>query len=132
MQRFGASDPLPRQMDPIHLFRMQLHLLMVMIKAALKGYPVGEFRKRAVMDTAGRLHQAISEMSPDTFTTPLAFHLLRERVKLICVMAMAIISEEYPLGIHRREAVLENMDSLVEAVFPEKNLILFHDILKAA
>ena len=47
-------------------------------------------------------------------------------------MAIAIISNDYPLGIHRREAVLDNMEIIIENVFPRQKISLSHEVLMAA
>lgn len=132
MKRFGPSQIRPHQMDEHHLFLMRLHLLMVMIKAKLKGYPAGEFRKKAAFENATELHRTVSRMDISQLALASSSHLFRERVKLLCVMATAIVSEDYPLGVHRREAVLDNIDNLTSTVFPTKRLTLFHDVLNAA
>lgn len=119
-------------MDEQHVFLMRLHLLMVMIKAKLKGYPTGTFRKTAVLENAAELHRLVMHTDLSGLGSHRSSHILKERVKLLSIMAMAIISEDYPLGIHRREAVLENIDNLMESVFSKKKLILFHDVLNAA
>jgi hypothetical protein len=47
-------------------------------------------------------------------------------------MATAIVSESYPLGIHRQQAVQENIDMIVGYAFPDRQLELFPDVLKVA
>lgn len=121
-----------REMNEDEVFLMYLHLLIVMIKASLKGYPIGETRKTAALNTAGTVHKLISNMDLSSLGLKTSSHLFRERVKLLSVMASAIISEDYPLGIHRREAVMDNIQIITEYAFPNKNLELFHEVLKVA
>ncbi len=111
---------------------MHLHLLIVIIKASLKGYPTGEFRKAAALNTAGTIHNIISNLDLSFLALKTSSHLFRERVRLLSVMAAAIISEDYPLGIHRREAVMDNIEIITEYAFPNKNLELFHEVLRVA
>lgn len=132
MKRFGAQQPVSHKMDDTRIFLNRLHLLIVMVKAKLKGYPTGEVRKEAVLDNASRVYKGISDLDLSFLESPSSFHLFKERVKLLSVMATAIISEEYPLGIHRREAVVDNIDILIETVFPKQKVRLFHEVLKAA
>ena len=120
------------EMDALHLFRMRLHLLIIMVKARLEGYPVGRFRKEAVLENASLLHQETLRIDIRLPGSKSSTHLLKERVKLLSVMATAMISDEYPLGVHRRAAVLDNIESIVATVFPKQDFTLFHDILKAA
>ncbi|WDP88752.1 MAG: hypothetical protein HUN04_02975 [Desulfobacter sp.] len=139
MKRFGDNTEAPvTEMDQSHLFRMGLYLLMIMIKARLEGYPVGEFRKAAVIETASQVHKSVSRIDAQIAGIPShsqgtsAFHLFRERVKLLCVMATAMVSEEYPLGRHRRDAVLDNIESIGSFLFPGQDLSIYRNILKAA
>ncbi len=132
MKQFGPSRICPDAMDEQHVFLMRLHLLMVMITARLKGYPTGTFRKKAVLENAAEVHRLVMHTDLSGLGSHTSSHILKERVKLLSIMAMAIISEDYPLGIHRREAVLENIDNLMESVFSKKKCILFHDALNAA
>tara|TARA_B100000614_G_C14279393_1_gene382854 strand:- start:125 stop:484 length:360 start_codon:yes stop_codon:yes gene_type:complete len=119
-------------MDTHHLAFMRLHLLIIMIKARLEGYPVGKFRKKAVLDNAAELHRQTSDISFKIPGSRSVNHLFKERVKLLCVMAAAMISDDYPLGVHRRAAILDNIDSIVDTAFPHAKLDIFQDIFKAA
>nr|NJM01105.1 hypothetical protein [Desulfobacula sp.] len=132
MKRFGSTNLNMHEMDENEVFLMQLHLLVIMIKAALKGYPAGKYRKEAALNTAGTVHQLVSNLDLSFLELKTSSHLFRERVKLLSVMAAAIISEDYPLGIHRREAVRDNIDIITEYAFPNKNLELFHEVLRVA
>ncbi len=111
---------------------MRLHLLIVMVKAALKGYPLGENRKKAVRDNAAAVYNMVSHVDVTFQGSSSKIHMFRERVKLLSVMATAIASEQCPLGVHRREAVLNNIDRISEDAFPHKTLHLFPEILKVA
>lgn len=133
MKRFGSDTECSDQgMDSLHLFRQRLCLLIIMVKAKLKGYPVGSIRKSAVLENAAHLHKACARIDITLPESRSSIHLFKERVKLLSIMATAIISDEYPLGLHRREAVLENIESIINAAFPKQELPLFHDILMAA
>lgn len=119
-------------MDSVYLFRMRLQLMIIMVKAKLEGYPVGPFRKEAVLETASRLHKDVIRVDLRISGSKGTNHLFKERVKLLSVMATAIISDDYPLGVHRREAVLDNIETIVSLLFPEQDLSLYRRILKAA
>jgi len=119
-------------MEDTHIFLLRLHLLIVMVKAKLKGYPVGAYRKEAVLENSASVFKAIAKLNSSFFSSNPASHLFKERVKLLSVMATAIICEDYPLGIHRREAVLDNIEIIIQTVFPRQKISLFHDILMAA
>jgi hypothetical protein len=132
MKRFGPEKLNAKQAKETELFLMRLHLLIVMVKASLKGYPVGKYRKQAALDNATYVHKLISDLDISFLNLNSSAHLFKERVKLLSVMATAIVSEDYPLGIHRREAVMDNIDMIIEYVFPEAKFDLFHDVLKVA
>ncbi|MCG8615034.1 MAG: hypothetical protein MI802_02350 [Desulfobacterales bacterium] len=133
MKRFGNDlVNTETKMDSHHLSFMRLHLLIIMIKARLDGYPVGIFRKRAVLENATELHRQTADISFKIPGSRSLNHLFKERVKLLCVMATAMISDDYPLGVHRRAAILENIDSIVDTAFPHKELQIYHDLFKAA
>ncbi|RLB86760.1 MAG: hypothetical protein DRH26_16830, partial [Deltaproteobacteria bacterium] len=63
MKRFGSADIYNKKMDDTHLFLMRLHLLIVMVRAKLKGYPGGEFRKKAALETATLIFKAIPNVN---------------------------------------------------------------------
>ncbi len=132
MKRFGATRIRSKKMDDTHLFLMRLHLLIVMVKAKLKGYPAGDHRKEAVLKNAAILFKTIPKINSSFLGTNSSSHLFRERVKLLSVMTTAIICEDNPLGIHRREAVIDNIEIIIQTAFPRQKLSLFHDVLMAA
>jgi len=132
MKRFGSSTNKMSKPNQEDVFLLRLSLLIVVVKASLKGYPQGEFRKSAALENAAKLHRMVSQIDLSFLGLATSSHLFKERVKLLSVMAAAIISDDYPLGIHRREAVLDNIERISEFAFPDRNLELFHDVLKVA
>ena len=132
MKRFGATQISCKRMDDNYFFLMRLHLLIVMVKAKLKGYPGGDFRKEAVLENAASIFKSIPNIDISFLGSNTSSHLFKERVKLLSVMATAIICEDYPLGIHRREAVIDNIEIIIQTAFPRQKLSLFHDVLMAA
>ncbi len=132
MKRFGPDSRHMRSMTEKDAFAMHLHLLIVMVRASLRGYPAGEFRQAAVRETASRIYRTISDHGLPFSDTGISSHLLEERIKLLCIMATAMIAETCPLGIHRRQAVNENIETIIKHVFPHKAPELFHEILRVA
>lgn len=132
MKRFGSQHHQGKKYSQDDIFLMRLHLLVIMVKAALKGYPTGRFRKAAVLENAAAVHRLVSDISVPFFKPNTSSHLFKERVKLLSVMATAIINDDYPLGIHRREAVLDNIDVICETVFQDSELYIFPEVLKVA
>jgi hypothetical protein len=121
-----------RPLDENHVFMVRLHLLIIIVKAALKGYPLGKYRKSAAIENANEIHQILERLDISFLDLSTSSHLFKQRVKLLCVMASAIVSESYPLGIHRQQAVQENIDVIVAYAFPDRQLDLFPDVLKVA
>lgn len=132
MKRYGSGHTQMRKTTKEDVFLLHLQLMIVVVKAALKGYPIGDYRKRAALENAHLVHKLISTLDVTFLDLKTSSHLFRERVKLLSVMATAIVSETYPLGIYRRQAVLENIDIIHEYAFPQKKMKLFHDVLKVA
>lgn len=132
MKRFGPTHNLNSKTSEADVFMLRLHLLIVMVKAALKGYPIGRYRKKAALANAADVYNLIATVDISFLNLTTSTHLFKERVKLLSVMATAIISEDYPLGVHRREAVLNNIEMITDYAFPNKHLSLFPDILKVA
>jgi len=132
MKRFGSNHQQMHSMDENEVFLLRLNLLIVIVKASLKGYPIGEFRKKAALETAKILYKLILDFDLSFLNLQTPPHLFKERIKLLSIMATAITSESYPLGIHRRNAVLDNIKVISEYAFPGKTLKLFHEVLKVA
>lgn len=119
-------------MDVNDVFLLRLQLLIVIVRAALKGYPIGKLRKKAALENAAAVHSLVLDLDLSFLDLKALSSLFRERVKLLSFMAAAIVSEDFPLGIHRRQAVLDNIDIITRYGFPQKNIKLFHDVLKVA
>ena len=132
IERFGARRTRDQKTSDEEALLLRLHLLLVMVKAALKGYPIGNYRKKAALDNASAVYRMISKSDLSFLHLNTTAHLLKERVKLLSVMTTAIISDDYPLGIHRREAVLDNIEVISTNAFHKKNLRLFPEVLKVA
>ncbi len=132
MKRFGSRSHLMRPMNENDVFLFRLHLLIVIVKAAMKGYPVGEYRKNAALENAGLVHKMVMHQELSFLQLNSSVHLFRERVKLLSIMAVAIVNDHYPMGIHRREAVSDNIAMIEELVFPHEKMELFDSVLKVA
>ena len=52
MLRLGSSHALTREMDLDDIFLARLKLLIVMGRAFLNGYPLGEHRRQAMLENA--------------------------------------------------------------------------------
>lgn len=142
MKRFGCRNHPLRSMNENDLFLSRLHLLIIVVKAALQGYPVGKYRKEASLKNAGEVHKMISRMDLSFIGMETSHHLFKERVKLLTIMVSAIIGENYPMGVHRREAVFDNIKIIESCAFSQSKraqneldqneLKLFDKVLKVA
>ena len=139
MHRFGAEQSEMREMELHELFILRLKLLIVMAYAYLEGYPIGEYRKNAlienanhvakgVVDWGGRIenfrtyHESNGEVSLD--------HLFFQRVKLLAVMIKGI-AEDNPMGHYRKKSMRDNADYICEAInFNSRNMNI--EFLKVA
>lgn len=113
-----------REMDSDDVFISRLKLLIIMSSAYLKQFPLGDFRKKAVVQNANgvarqlarrqgqaRLFRSDLELDNDA-----AFdHIFFQRVKLLAVMAKAL-AEDHPMGHHRLKAMENNLKCICEAI----------------
>jgi hypothetical protein len=101
------------------IFFLRLKLLIVMAKALLKCYPLGELRKAAVVENARLIfyqtlyrcapkenYQASDSMARDT-------HLLYPRAQLLAMMVQSLV-EDNMAGSYRRQALHDNIDELCD------------------
>jgi hypothetical protein len=124
MLRLGASAADLREMNSDDVFISRLKLLIVMSSAYLKQYPLGDYRKKAIIRNANcvarelvdwqgqvRNFRSDQELKGDT-----AFdHIFFQRVKLLAVMAKAL-AEDHPMGYHRLKAMEDNLNYICEAI----------------
>lgn len=132
MKKFGCRNHPLRSMNENDLFLLRLHFLIIVVKAALQGYPVGKYRKKASLKNAAEISKMIPGMDLSFLGMETSQHLFKERVRLLAIMVSAIIGENYPLGVHRREAVLDNIEIIERCAFPRSRLVLFDKVLKVA
>jgi hypothetical protein len=117
MLRFGSSPAEMGEMSEEDISLARLQLLIIMSKGYLKDYPLGEFRKEAVIENAEQVAEYVKERmahveSKDEMDPDHVFHL---RVELLAVMAKAF-AEGYPMGEFRRQALEDNLDYICEAI----------------
>lgn len=134
-----------KEMCDKDLFLPRLHLLIIMSKAYLKGMPVGEHRKHAVIDNAHHLFyqslhllhdhppqssESADESGDDANQEMSSEHIFHQRVQLLSVMAKAF-AEGRLTGEFKKRALKENLDYICNAItFTDK--VGDMDILKVA
>jgi hypothetical protein len=118
MLRLGSPQACSREMDLDDIFLSRLKLLIIMGKAYLDGFPLGEHRRKAMLENAqhvesesidlGGLLSPIPNLHRQVADTDFD-HVFYQRVKLLAVMIKAI-ANGYPMGEHRRSALKENIE----------------------
>jgi hypothetical protein len=124
MLRLGTPPLDSREMNLDDIFVSRLKLLLLMGKAFIDGLPLGEHRRQAMLENAQ--HIETESIDIGGLTAPLPFqhassgsmnfdHVFYQRVKLLAVMVKAI-AKGYPMGKHRKTAMLDNMDIICRAL----------------
>jgi hypothetical protein len=123
MIRYGTVAQKMRPMSQNDLLISRLKLLIIMAKAILKGYPMGDFRRDAIVqnarlvfyETLGRSTTEPSVAAPSPQTTAIDVnhldHLFLQRAQLLAVM-MNAFSQEKCEGRFRQKAMAENIEQI--------------------
>jgi len=128
MKKFGPTSEDMRAKCVNDIFLSRLKLLIIMAKAYLKNYPIGKYRKTAILENVHHvfyhsLKLASSETQSGITSEVKAgeeqeFH---KRVRLLAVMAKAI-AEERLTGNSKIKALQDNLNRLCEIL-----IFSFHD-----
>jgi len=127
LARYGTDARQMRPMVKDDILISRLSLLIIMAKAYLKSYPMGEFRKRAITENARfvfyeALIRTHSNNAPSLIKTqPQACqhvarqkdHLFLLRAQLLAVMVNSF-AEKKSKGSFRKKAMAENIDLICE------------------
>jgi len=107
-------------MDLDDIFLSRLKLMIIMAKSFLNGCPLGEHRRRAMLENAryietecvdlGDMHSGFLDR-PEGSGEVEYDHVFYQRVKLLAVMVKAA-AKGFPMGEHRESAMRENLDSI--------------------
>jgi hypothetical protein len=124
MLRLGAAAADMRNTNSDDVFIARLKLLIIMSSAYLKHYPLGDYRKDAIIRNANGVARELDDWQEQD---PLfrkeneldgcqAFdHIFFQRVKLLAVMAKAL-AEGHPMGHHRLTAMEDNLNYICETI----------------
>ena len=124
MLRLGTQPEFMREMELDDVFLSRLQLLVIMAKAYLNQYPLGEFRQRSILENAalvqidadGLAEEATSLERDDPDSSTLDFEpVFYQRIKLLTVMAEAF-AKGHTLEDHKREALKHNLESICEGI----------------
>lgn len=137
MLRLGTSPPHTREMNLDDIFLLRLKLLIIMGKSFLNGFPLGEHRRKAILENARHIESESIDLGgivtdhPNIKPFPHALefdHVFFQRVKLLAVMLKAI-GKGFPMGEHRKNAMCENIDVVCQSIpFNKQSNISFLEV----
>jgi len=130
MKRFGSNPEEMREIRHSDLFFPRLCLLVITSKAFLDGYPIGKYRKKAIIKNARLVVKDSTEWdghlinfstedgSGEELNLGFAFQrdrIFHHRVQLLAMMAIAF-AEGSPLGQFRKKALKHTIDRVCDAI----------------
>lgn len=123
MLRLGSSSTDMREFDDEDIFVSRLKLIIIMTSAYLKNYPLGRFRKKAIIRTAHLITKEmvgwqghLNNFHTDGIMDDMDFdHVFFQRVKLLAVMAKAF-ADDHPMGHYRKKALEDNLEQICEEI----------------
>ena len=118
-------------MDLDDIFFSRLKLMIIMAKAYLAGYPLGEHRTHAILENAKHVEEdalhlgkAATGHEKSALTADqqdnLYDHLFFQRVKLLAVM-MKAVAKGYPMDDNRKSAMQENLEMICNTMMFQDN-----------
>ncbi len=108
MLRRGAPADQMGLMKDQDIFLERLKLLIIMTKAYLRGYPLGDRRKAAVIENARYIFYRVLQLPAAESGKNTVEHLFNQRAQLLAVMAQSF-AEGNPVGGFRKKAIEENV-----------------------
>ena len=131
MIKLGPASVRMRAMSDDDIFSSRLKLLIIMAKAYLNDCPLGDYRKKAIIENANHVFyhslHLVSESSTlkDNVFEPQTEivsqkktseeHLFHQRVQLLSVMAKAL-AEGRLRGHFRKKALIDNLNKICETL----------------
>jgi hypothetical protein len=124
MIKIGSRANKSRTLGRKNIFFSRLKLLIIMAKAFMENYPMGEYRMRSVIRNAEAVAMDCVDWngyfqnfraSTASGATLALDHIFFQRVKLLAIMTKSF-AENNPMGQHRRMAVRNNIDYLCETL----------------
>ena len=122
--RLGASSPEMRKMEEEDVHLASLQLLIIMCLAYLKDYPVGKFRKDAIIANANHVAKCSGGLrigtegvqgDKDQKSGMDRAYVFHQRVRLLALMAKGF-AEGNPMGRFRKKALEENVEFIGNAI----------------
>ena len=130
MIKFGPASAQMRAMSEDDVFSSRLKLLIIMAKAYLRRCPLGNYRKKAIIENANHVfyHSLLlaneyalkgnglhPQADIDSKRNASEEHLFHQRVQLLAVMAKAL-AEGRLRGHFREKALTDNLNKICETL----------------
>jgi len=131
MMKLGPTPGETKAMSVNDIFLSRLKLLIIMAKAYLKNYPIGKYRKSAVIENAHHVFyhslQLVSETlffenheseSQSGITSEVEIeeeHVFHQKVQLLAVMVKAL-AENRLTGHISKKALKDNLDRICDTL----------------
>jgi len=128
MTRFGPASEKMRRMTSDDIFLSRLKLLIIMAKAYLKNFPIGKYRKLAIIENVHSVFYRSIPWINSEFYWPIPSEVNREkeqefqrRVQLLAVMAKEL-AEDRLTGHIKIMALQDNLDRICEILIFDFNV----------
>jgi hypothetical protein len=131
MIKLGPTSGEMRAMTDDDIFLSRLKLLIIMARAYLKDFPIGKYRKSAIIENAHHVfYRSLITASKTAFFKNQDFkqrlritsegeteeeYVFHQRVQLLSVMAKAL-AENRLTGNFRKKALQDNLDRICETL----------------
>ena len=124
MKRFGSMSRNIRTPGRHNIFFSRLRLLIIMGKAFLENYPLGEYRLKAAIRNADEVARDCVDWngyfnnfraSTESGRLIEMDHIFFQRVKLLAIMIKSF-AQSNPIGQHRKMAIRNNIDYICETL----------------
>jgi hypothetical protein len=131
MIKLGPASVEMRAMSEDDVFSSRLKLLIIMAKAYLRDCPLGNYRKKAIIENANHVfYHSLHLVSESSILKDQGFefpadivsrgktseeHLFHQRVQLLAVMAKAL-AEDRLRGHFRKKALTDNLNKICETL----------------
>jgi len=120
MKKFGPTSEDMRAKCFNDMFLSRLKLLIIMAKAYLKNYPIGKYRKTAIIENVHHVFYHSLKLASSETQSGITFEVkakeeqdFHKKVQLLAVMAKAI-AEDRLTGDLKIKALQDNLNRLCE------------------